>query len=88
MGVVDSKTLRGRMDAYRYALESSTPCESNGYLYAGIRPLRVRGSLSKVRQSFNFGRFRFVSESTESQKQHMNRKLEEKSFSVVVLVSL
>ena len=25
---------------YRYALESSTPCESNGHLYTGIRPLR------------------------------------------------
>ena len=56
------------------------------YLCASIRPPRVRGSLSKVRQSFNFGRFRFVSESTNSQKQHMNRKLEEKSFSGCSLI--
>lgn len=47
MGVVDSKTLRGRMDAYRYALESSTPCESNEHLYASIRPPRVQGASLK-----------------------------------------
>jgi len=61
MEVVDSMALRGRMDACWHAFDSSTPCESNGAQHASIRPLRVRGSLSKVRPSLDFGRFQLVS---------------------------